>query len=92
MDAYRREAMAIIARWDLADQLDGQGRGMKPTLLSLLRGGKHSIRDMAKILGISKSKVSWFIAQLERRKWVEVTGAQYISTMNPFQQAERIQG
>ncbi|MGU0017193.1 hypothetical protein ACVXG9_29415 [Escherichia coli] len=47
---------------------------------------------MAKILGISKSKVSWFIAQLERRKWVEVTGAQYISTMNPFQQAERIQG
>ncbi|HBB2912705.1 TPA: hypothetical protein J9726_001980 [Escherichia coli] len=24
MDAYRREAMAIIARWDLADQLDGQ--------------------------------------------------------------------
>ncbi len=24
MDAYRREAMAIIARWDLADQIDGQ--------------------------------------------------------------------
>ncbi|AXC88279.1 hypothetical protein BVD23_11990 [Salmonella enterica] len=24
MDAYRREAMAIIAKWDLADQLDGQ--------------------------------------------------------------------
>ncbi len=24
MDSYRREAMAIIARWDLADQLDGQ--------------------------------------------------------------------
>ncbi|HEA0345775.1 TPA: MarR family transcriptional regulator [Salmonella enterica] len=46
---------------------------MKPTLLSLLRGGKHSIRDMAKILGISRSKVSWFIAELERRKWVEVT-------------------
>ncbi|ENF6041728.1 hypothetical protein ABRV10_003773 [Citrobacter amalonaticus] len=22
MDAYRREAMAIIAKWDLADQLD----------------------------------------------------------------------
>ncbi|EPF4017366.1 winged helix-turn-helix transcriptional regulator [Escherichia coli] len=46
---------------------------MKPTLLSLLRDGKHSIRDMAKILGISRSKVSWFIAELERRKWVEVT-------------------
>lgn len=46
---------------------------MKPTLLSLLRGGKHSIRDMANILGVSKSRVSWFIAELERRKWVEVT-------------------
>ncbi|HCP5704181.1 TPA: winged helix-turn-helix transcriptional regulator [Escherichia coli] len=46
---------------------------MKPTFLSLLRGGKHSIRDMAKILGISRSKVSWFIAELERRKWVKVT-------------------
>ncbi len=23
MDAYRREAMEIIAKWDLADQLDG---------------------------------------------------------------------
>ncbi|HCR1125405.1 MarR family transcriptional regulator [Enterobacter hormaechei] len=46
---------------------------MKPSLLSLLRGGKHSIRDMAKILGLSKSRVSWFIAELERRKWVEVT-------------------
>ncbi|HDX9111774.1 TPA: MarR family transcriptional regulator [Klebsiella michiganensis] len=46
---------------------------MKPTLLSLLRAGTHSIRDMAKILGISKSRVSWFIAELERRKWVEVT-------------------
>lgn len=46
---------------------------MKPSLLSLLRGGKHSIRDMAKILGISKSRVSWFIAELERRKWIEVT-------------------
>lgn len=44
-----------------------------PTLLSLLRNGKHSIRDMAEILGISKSRVSWFIAELERRKWVEVT-------------------
>ncbi|MDQ5450478.1 winged helix-turn-helix transcriptional regulator [Klebsiella pneumoniae] len=41
---------------------------MKPSLLSLLRGGKHSIRDMAKILGISRSRVSWFIAELERRK------------------------
>ncbi|MDZ0792144.1 MarR family transcriptional regulator [Klebsiella quasipneumoniae] len=28
---------------------------------------------MANILGISKSRVSWFIAELERRKWVEVT-------------------
>lgn len=46
---------------------------MKTSLLSLLRGGKHSIRDMAKILGLSKSRVSWFIAELERRKWVEVT-------------------
>ncbi|HCI6187002.1 TPA: MarR family transcriptional regulator [Klebsiella variicola subsp. variicola] len=46
---------------------------MKPSLLSLLRGGKHSIRDIAKILGISRSRVSWFIAELERRKWVEVT-------------------
>lgn len=46
---------------------------MKPTLLSLLRDGNHSIRDMANILGISKSRVSWFIAELERRKWVEVT-------------------
>lgn len=46
---------------------------MKPTLLSLLRDGKHSVRDMAKILGVSKSRVSWFIAELERRKWVEVT-------------------
>lgn len=46
---------------------------MKPSLLSLLRGGKHSIRDMAKILGMSKSRVSWFIAEIERRKWVEVT-------------------
>ncbi len=46
---------------------------MKPTLLSLLRGGKHSTRDMANILGVSKSRVSWFIAELERRKWVEVT-------------------
>ncbi|HIH5426233.1 TPA: winged helix-turn-helix transcriptional regulator [Klebsiella pneumoniae] len=45
---------------------------MKPSLLSLLRGGKHSIRDMAKILGISRSRVSWFTAELERRKWVEV--------------------
>ncbi|AXU94203.1 hypothetical protein CI789_02535 [Erwinia persicina] len=46
---------------------------MKPTLLSLLRSGKYSIRDMAKILGVSKSRVSWFISELERRKWVEVT-------------------
>lgn len=46
---------------------------MKPTLLSLLRSGKHSIRDMAKILGFSKSRVSWFIGELERRKWIEVT-------------------
>ncbi|EPG6128410.1 MarR family transcriptional regulator [Klebsiella pneumoniae] len=46
---------------------------MKPSLLSLLRGGKHSIRDMAKSLGISRSRVSWFTAELERRKWVEVT-------------------
>ncbi|ANH50867.1 hypothetical protein BOX16_gp33 [Salmonella phage 64795_sal3] len=28
---------------------------------------------MSKILGISKYKVSWFIAELERRKWIEVT-------------------
>ncbi|MCE1212544.1 MarR family transcriptional regulator [Enterobacter hormaechei] len=27
---------------------------------------------MAKILGISRSRVSWFIAELERRKWIEV--------------------
>lgn len=46
---------------------------MTPSLLSLLRSGKHSIRDMAKILGISKSRLSWFIAELERRKWIEVT-------------------
>ena len=46
---------------------------MTPALLSLLRSGKHSIRDMAKILGISRSRVSWFIAELERRKWIEVT-------------------
>ncbi|HAT7523496.1 TPA: MarR family transcriptional regulator [Citrobacter koseri] len=46
---------------------------MKPSLLSLLRSGKHSIRDMAKILGITRSRVSWFIAELERRKWIEVT-------------------
>ncbi|MFY7600372.1 MarR family transcriptional regulator [Enterobacter cloacae complex sp. GYL001] len=46
---------------------------MTPSLLSLLRSGKHSIRDIAKILGISKSRVSWFIAELERRKWIEVT-------------------
>ncbi|GKQ09358.1 MULTISPECIES: winged helix-turn-helix transcriptional regulator [Enterobacteriaceae] len=46
---------------------------MTPTLLSLLRDGNHSIRDMANILGVSKSRVSWFIAELERRKWVEVT-------------------
>ncbi|ELF2332660.1 MULTISPECIES: winged helix-turn-helix transcriptional regulator [Enterobacter] len=45
---------------------------MTPSLLSLLRSGKHSIRDMAKILGISRSRVSWFIAELERRKWIEV--------------------
>ncbi|CAM8563255.1 MULTISPECIES: MarR family transcriptional regulator [Enterobacter] len=46
---------------------------MTSSLLSLLRSGKNSIRDMAKILGISKSRVSWFIAELERRKWIEVT-------------------
>ncbi|HHA2345199.1 TPA: winged helix-turn-helix transcriptional regulator [Enterobacter hormaechei subsp. xiangfangensis] len=46
---------------------------MTPSLLSLLRSGKHSIRDMAKILGISRSRVSWFIAELEQRKWIEVT-------------------
>lgn len=46
---------------------------MKPSLLSLLRSGRYSIRDMSKILGISKYKVSWFIAELERRKWIEVT-------------------
>ncbi|MCU3600546.1 MULTISPECIES: winged helix-turn-helix transcriptional regulator [Enterobacter cloacae complex] len=46
---------------------------MTPSLLSLLRSGKHSIRDMAKILGITRSRVSWFIADLERRKWIEVT-------------------
>ncbi|WP_213132379.1 MarR family transcriptional regulator [Citrobacter sp. FP75] len=46
---------------------------MTPSLLSLLRSGKHNIRDMAKILGITKSRVSWFIAELERRKWIEVT-------------------
>ncbi|WP_411022136.1 winged helix-turn-helix transcriptional regulator [Salmonella sp. ZJHZ21_0198] len=46
---------------------------MTPSLLSLLRNGKHSIRDMAKILGITRSRVSWFIAELERRKWIEVT-------------------
>ena len=46
---------------------------MTPSLLSLLRSGKHSIRDMEKILGITRSRVSWFIAELERRKWIEVT-------------------
>lgn len=46
---------------------------MAPSLLSLLRRGRYSIRDMSKILGISKYKVSWFIAELERRKWIEVT-------------------
>lgn len=46
---------------------------MKPSLLSLLRSGRYSMRDMSKILGISKYKVSWFIAELERRKWIEVT-------------------
>ncbi|HCW3133789.1 hypothetical protein CK477_16425 [Enterobacter cloacae] len=46
---------------------------MTTSLLSLLRSGKHSIRDMAKILGITRSRVSWFIAELERRKWIEVT-------------------
>ncbi|HAV1651705.1 TPA: winged helix-turn-helix transcriptional regulator [Enterobacter hormaechei subsp. xiangfangensis] len=46
---------------------------MTSSLLSLLRSGKHSIRDMAKILGVSRSRVSWFIAELERRKWIEVT-------------------
>nr|WP_044866636.1 helix-turn-helix domain-containing protein [Enterobacter ludwigii] len=46
---------------------------MTPSLLSLLRSGKHSIRDMAKILDITRSRVSWFIAELERRKWIEVT-------------------
>ncbi|MEO9400849.1 MarR family transcriptional regulator [Enterobacter cloacae complex sp. 2024EL-00719] len=46
---------------------------MTPSLLSLLRSGKHSIRDMAKILGITRSRVSWFIAELEQRKWIEVT-------------------
>ncbi|WP_430528716.1 winged helix-turn-helix transcriptional regulator [Escherichia coli] len=66
---------------------------MKPTLLSLLRGGKHSIRDMAKILGISRSKVSWFIAELERRKWGRGNQERNIfPRWNPFQQAERIQG
>ncbi|HHK9292217.1 TPA: hypothetical protein ACQZFA_001146 [Escherichia coli] len=38
---------------------------------------------MAKILGISRSKVSWFIAELERRKWVEVTRSAIYSTMEP---------
>ena len=46
---------------------------MTPSLLSLLRSGRYSMRDMSKILGISKYKVSWFIAELERRKWIEVT-------------------
>lgn len=46
---------------------------MTPSLLSLLRSGRYSIRDMSKILGISKYKVSWFVAELERRKWIEVT-------------------
>ncbi len=46
---------------------------MTPSLLSLLRSGRYSIRDMSKILVISKYKVSWFIAELERRKWIEVT-------------------
>lgn len=46
---------------------------MTPSLLSLLRSGRYSIRDMSKILGISKYKVSWFIAELERKKWIEVT-------------------
>lgn len=46
---------------------------MNVSLLSLLRSGEYSIRDMAKILGMSKYRVSWFIAELERRKWVEVT-------------------
>ena len=46
---------------------------MAPSLLSLLRSGRYSIRDMSKILGISKYKVSWFISELERRKWIEVT-------------------
>ncbi|QQV87745.1 MarR family transcriptional regulator [Salmonella phage vB_SpuS_NX263] len=46
---------------------------MTPSLLSLLRSGRYSIRDMSKILGISKYKVSWFISELERRKWIEVT-------------------
>lgn len=46
---------------------------MKTSLLSLLRSGRYSIRDMSKILGISKYKVPWFIAELERRKWIEVT-------------------
>lgn len=43
------------------------------TLLTLLRNGKYSIRDMAKILGMSKYRVSWFISELERRKWIKVT-------------------
>lgn len=46
---------------------------MTPSLLSLLRSGRYSIRDMSKILGISKYKVSWFISELERRNWIEVT-------------------
>jgi DNA-binding MarR family transcriptional regulator len=46
---------------------------MTPSLLSLLRSGRYSIRDMSKILGISKYKVPRFISELERRKWIEVT-------------------
>ncbi|WP_173634952.1 winged helix-turn-helix domain-containing protein [Paramixta manurensis] len=45
---------------------------MTPSLLNLLMRGGYSYSNIAETLGMSKSRVRWFVMELERRKWIVV--------------------
>lgn len=45
---------------------------MKPSLFNLLMRGGLSYRDMGEILGMKKSRIQWFVLELERRGWIVV--------------------
>ncbi len=42
------------------------------SMLCLVKKNRYSIRDMSEILGMSRGKVRWFVAELERRKYIHV--------------------